>query len=881
MPQVQFAVQSYVARALPLSAQRTINFYAEQAPKDAKSPVVIYGTPGIKTFCDNVGDGPIRGMEVMDDLLYAVSGDVLYSVEPGCNNIALGSIAGGAKSASAIFEITDGSSGTISSITVDGVEAFNEPVNWTTDDATTAALVATEINEGPLGSDGRDISCGWDLSTATFVADGSIIANHEAMAISDDGQFVFTANADDNLVRKYLLSTVWDITTIGASPAATFDLAAAIHANHNANGITFSPDGLNMYVTDSWLVTVDWLTLPAAWDIGGAVYQASFSVASIANPPRGLFFKSDGTRMFVVKQHEAGGSEITQMDLSTGWDITSAVWNSEEFTITEGGAANRWSGIAFRTGECPNPGTKMYVMSMGFGAGSVIVYQYTLSSAWDVQTAVYDTVSLNVNAKDDDGRGLALSPDGTRLYFSGKQNDKVYQYALDSTAVTIEGLALYSAEATGAIVIITSLSDGGEANGLPVVITTTGDVQVDNPTTTIDGGFTMPAIIETTGGGGVPLTSPDCVSMSHNQASPSQLIIVDGTNGWIYTTTGGLVQIIDEDFFSADVVDFQDQYFVLNRAGTGQFFISNLNDGTAYLATDIATAEGDPDNLVALISNRRELWLFGAETIEVWYNSGDLDFPFNRFEGGTIERGLAAAFSIAEDDNSLFWLGEDRIFYRADGYLPQRISQHGIEEAIRQYKIVSDACAFIYTMGGHKFYVCTFPAEDATWVYDITTGLWHERQSVGMGRWRVNTHVEAYGKHLVGDFEKGRIGELDLDTFEEWGVVMQGQATGPVVYADRQRIFHRRFELDIDAGPGLTSGQGSDPQVWLDYSDDGGHTWSARKPFRSMGKIGAYLQRLRWLRLGSARQRIYRINVSDPVVRSIVAAHLDAAAGDH
>jgi hypothetical protein len=377
-------------------------------------------------------------------------------------------------------------------------------------------------------------------------------------------------------------------------------------------------------------------------------------------------------------------------------------------------------------------------------------------------------------------------------------------------------------------------------------------------------------------------TSTGPVSMSHNQATTAELIIVDGTDGWLYDATNGLVQITDGDFFAADVVDFQDQYFVLVRKGTGQFFLSNLNAGAIYTATDIATAEGDPDNLVALISNRRELWLFGTETIEIWFNSGNVDFPFSRFEGGFIERGCAAAFSIAEDGNLVFWLGEDLIFYSADSYHTLvRISQHGIEEALRKYPIVDDACAFIYTMAGHKFYVCTFPAEGATWVYDITTGLWHERHSFGMERWRVSVHVEAYGKHLVGDFEKGRIGELDLDTFEEYGEVMQGQATGPVVYADRKRIFHHRFELDIEAGTGLTTGQGSDPQVWLDWSDDGGHTWSARKPFRSMGKIGAYMQRLRWMSLGSARQRIYRLTVSDPVKRSIIAAHLDAEAGDH
>lgn len=376
-------------------------------------------------------------------------------------------------------------------------------------------------------------------------------------------------------------------------------------------------------------------------------------------------------------------------------------------------------------------------------------------------------------------------------------------------------------------------------------------------------------------------TATGPVSMSHNQATTAELIIVDGTDGWIYTASGGLSKITDTDFFAAAVVTFQDQYFILVRKDTGQFFLSNLNAGSVYTATDIATAEGDPDNLVSLISNHRELWLFGAETTEVWYNSGALDFPFSRFEGAFLERGCAAAFSVAEDFNTVFWLAEDRIVYRAVGYTPERISQHGIEEAIRKYTVISDAEAFIYTMGGHKFYVLTFPAEKATWVYDITTGLWHERSSLGLGRWRVSSHVSIYGKHLVGDFQDGKIGELDLDTYQEYGATMQGLATGPPVYADRRRVFHRRFELDIEAGVGLTSGQGSDPQVWLDYSDDGGRTFSTRKPFRSMGKIGAYRQRLRWLRMGSARQRIYRVTTSDPVKRSFVAAHLDAEVGDH
>jgi hypothetical protein len=489
----------------------------------------------------------------------------------------------------------------------------------------------------------------------------------------------------------------------------------------------------------------------------------------------------------------------------------------------------------------------------------------------DLTTAGYAERSFSVAGEESQPRWMFIHQDGGDLYILGTSTNTVYQYSFSTTlwAVTVAGNQVTITGASGT-------SAGGTAsNGSVIIITTTGDMAVDDNTLTMAGGFVMPGS-DGTG------TTPGCinkVSMSHNDAGPSQLVIVDGTNGWIYTTTGGLVEITDDDFYPSRVVDFQDQYFVFIRDGTGQWFLSNLNDGTLYTATDIATAEGDPDNLVSLISQRRELWLFGAETIEIWYNSGSGSPPFSRYEGGFIERGCAAAFSVAEDDNSIFWLGEDRIFYRADGYQPVRISQHGIEEALRKYTVIDDACALIYTMAGHKFYVCTFPAEDHTWVYDIATKLWHERQSFGMGRWRVSTHIEAYGKHLVGDFQDGKIGELDLDTYQEYGVTMQGRATGSVIHADRTRVSHRKFELDIESGIGLTTGQGSDPQIWLEWSDDGGRTWSARKPFRSMGKLGEYRKRLRWTRMGSARERIFSVVVSDPVKRSILAAHLNPRQG--
>ncbi len=366
------------------------------------------------------------------------------------------------------------------------------------------------------------------------------------------------------------------------------------------------------------------------------------------------------------------------------------------------------------------------------------------------------------------------------------------------------------------------------------------------------------------------------VSMDDNG---SQLCIVNGSEGYIYRVAGGLAQITDPDFRPADTVTYQDGYFIFNESGTGNFFISNLLDGFAYTATDFANAEGASDNVVAVFSNHREIWVFGELTTEIYFNSGDTDFPFDRIAGSFIERGCAAPHSVTRLDNTLIWLGEDRIVYRAQGYTPQRISQHAIEHAIEAYSTISDAFAFSFTMAGHKFYVLTFPTEGATWVWDASTSLWHERLSFGMDRWRVNGCAKAYDRYFVIDSQDGRVGRLDENIYTEYGGTIQGSATSAPLHSDRKRMFMRRFELDIETGVGLTSGQGSDPQIWLDWSDDGGRTWSKRKPWQSMGKRGAYRQRLRWNRMGSFRNRVLRLNTSDPVKRTGIAAHAELSLG--
>lgn len=371
------------------------------------------------------------------------------------------------------------------------------------------------------------------------------------------------------------------------------------------------------------------------------------------------------------------------------------------------------------------------------------------------------------------------------------------------------------------------------------------------------------------------------VSMADNG---TQLCIVNGVNGYIYSISAGFQLITDPNFLPANTVTFFDNYFVFDAAGTNQFFISASLDGTSYSSLDRASAEVSPDYVVGTANQQENLLIFGQRTIETWYDSGDLNFPFARYDGATIERGCVAPLTILKEDNSVFFLGNDLIFYRLNGVIPVRISTHALESTWGQYTTQSDAFAFSYTWQGHKFIALTFPTGNATFKYDIATNLWHERESFAVNgssqlRWRGNAHVSCYNKEFIGDAFSGQVGYLDATTYTELGNMMIGYMVSPITHSDRKRVFVSRFELDIEQGVGLTTGQGSDPQVMLDWSDDGGRTFVSQQLWQSMGKIGAYKKRLRWLRLGQFRNRVYRVIISDPVPINIIANNCDLKVG--
>ena len=374
------------------------------------------------------------------------------------------------------------------------------------------------------------------------------------------------------------------------------------------------------------------------------------------------------------------------------------------------------------------------------------------------------------------------------------------------------------------------------------------------------------------------------VSMADNG---TQLFVACDGPSYIYNSvTTAFAQITDTDFPGAVTVSYLDGYFVFNEPNSQKIWITSLLDGLSVDPLDFASAEGSPDGGVGIIADHRELWVFGTNSIEVWYNSGNADFPLSRIQGAFNELGCAAPYSIAKMDNGLFWLGKDArgqgIVYRANGYMGQRISTHAVEWHIQQYTDISDAIAYTYQQDGHSFYVLIFPSANTTWVYDVATQAWHERAGFSNGqftRHRSNCQAFFNNEVVVGDFENGNVYAFDLDDYSDNGQIqkwLRSWRALPTGQNNLKRTAHHSLQLDCETGVGLNLGQGSDPEVMLRWSDDGGHTWSSEH-WVSVGKIGEYYRRAIWRRLGMTmklRDRVYEISGTDPVKIAIMGAEL-------
>ncbi|WP_186184480.1 packaged DNA stabilization protein [Burkholderia gladioli] len=363
------------------------------------------------------------------------------------------------------------------------------------------------------------------------------------------------------------------------------------------------------------------------------------------------------------------------------------------------------------------------------------------------------------------------------------------------------------------------------------------------------------------------------------------VFIVDGTpTGFtIDMSTNTLAQCMDPAFYGADKVDYVDGYFVFNKLGTQQFYISRYADIT-FDSLDIASKSTYSDNLVTLAVMHREVWLFGELTTEVWFNTGASDFTFGRLPGVFIEHGCAAKHSVAKIDLALFWLGKDlqgqAVVFAGRNYEAVRISTHALEQEMSSYAAINDAIGFSYMQNGHAFYMLTFPTANKTWGYDITTEQWHQRAFLmpdgTLARHRMNCHSVNAGRNLVGDWQTGAVYALDPNAYTDNGQPIQRIRSFPhLAGSDGNRVLFRQFIADMQVGAGMPD-DSRDPLLSLRWSDDRGATWGNRIT-ASMGRRGEFRTSIQYQRLGYARDRVFELSWSEPVATALNGAWIDVS----
>lgn len=378
---------------------------------------------------------------------------------------------------------------------------------------------------------------------------------------------------------------------------------------------------------------------------------------------------------------------------------------------------------------------------------------------------------------------------------------------------------------------------------------------------------------------GTLTTDVTIVTMDENT---TQLAICDGTSLYIFTYATNVFVTVSLPFSPALTVTEIDSYFIINTTA-GQFYKSALADGTTWSALDFATAESSPDGLIRVFASVGQLWLFGSRTTEVWYDSGDLDFPFALIQGAKMEVGCASAFTVLSLDNTIFWLGQNQygqgIVYRANGYTPLRISTFAIEYMLNKSSDLSQIRSYTYQEEGHEFYLMTGGNLATSPGYDVATQEWHERAYLELDgsftTHKATTCMFAFSKHLVGDKTNGNIYDMSLNYYDDAGRPIKSQRTFTHINNEGHSFGIKRLQVDFEYGVGLNSGQGSDPVVWLRQSIDGAKTFGPELK-GNIGKLGAYKTRNEWRRLGQTdNQMTFQVSITDPVRRSICGAYAD------
>jgi DNA-binding beta-propeller fold protein YncE len=256
----------------------------------------------------------------------------------------------------------------------------------------------------------------WDLSNASYdsvsFSMATQIVSLQGLFFKSDGRKLYGVDRASATIYQYSLSTAWDVST-ASYDSVSFDASAQGGA---ATGFYIKDDGTKLFIVNGATNDIFAYTMSTAWNISTASYDSiSLDVQYQDEAPQGLWFKSDGTKVYMVGQTT---DSVYQYSMSTAWNLSTGSYDSVSLNVTSQDGSP--SDIVFKP-----DGTKLFVL----GADNDSVYQYSLSNAWDLSTASYDSVSFSISSEETNPRALALKADGKKFYVGGNVNDTVYQYS--------------------------------------------------------------------------------------------------------------------------------------------------------------------------------------------------------------------------------------------------------------------------------------------------------------------------------------------------------------------------------------------------------------------------------------------------------------------
>ena len=533
------------------------------------------------------------------------------------------------------------------------------------------------------------------------------------------------------------------------------------------------------------------------------------------------------------------------------------------------------------------------ITALGTGTGGVGTYTINISQT--ESSEVLNSAAVGATATG--------SISGTTLTVTAVASGTLYVgQTIQGTGITANTVITALG---GGTVLSATIATGGTGYNVNDTITVVGGVYGSTPATYTVSSVTSGVVtgLTATNAGNYTSNPSNPVSTSSTSAGTGLTLTLTfgtgtgGTGTYVISTSQTVASTTmyglnfsvlpssDGAFSGGDLVDVVDNYYIYNRPNTQQWAASNiLSPITSSLS--FASKFTGPDNLVSIIADHGQVYLLGETTSEVWADAGTFPFPFQRIPGSSSQHGIVAQFSVSRIGNSFAYLsrnirGQAQVMLM-NGYFPQRISTHAVENTLVN-ATVSDAVAWTYQQEGHEVYVISFPSLDLTWAYDTATSMWH--------KWLYCDNLNQYHQHrgicsanfqnmvLVGDYQNGIIYELDPNNYTDNGQFIRRLRRAPHLVSDFQREYFEELQLHFQPGVGLISGQGSSPQAMLRWSNDGGSTWS-NEHWVNIGKIGKYKNRAIWRRLGTARDRIFEVVVTDPIKAVIVSANLKASVGE-